>query len=827
MNFQLKNLVLPTLLTVLAGCDSSSSNTANTSNNSAPVLSSPEVFETEYSTYAEVYDISTDQNVMQVQYTFQESDTFENGAKHFDIDLLKGFTDPDEGQLLTVDNFQYVWVGPDCSDTIVAAANYPEICEPILTPLGYEVGQTDIDFEDKQIIKKAQNYPITDEIMYGFKIKQSVLTVTPTEFAPILFQDEVSVVNISFDISDGITSVKHYILAKIVGKNSAPQFLELNPDGSPSLVNEETVPVIPEPVTVSEKGDKVTINLLEGVFDQDIYNNQVFARQVGDLDNYYTYHNDNSYSVEKLGVQGVTANITYDGVTAPAGSFTTTNAINDPITGDMTGFELTFDPSVFADQLEKGEEGTITYNFFVTDGNADNKTARTATFIVKGANLFNAPEFTADLVKTISAHDDMITFDLLEGVLDADGDPMEVIDLVTPVEAQQFGITVNNDGTISVDPYGFLYLSEDQSEKFSFTYKVTDGTLTSEERTFELNIAPADVNLVRDGTFESGAFDNGWVQQTGGPDGTVLNANGAFSGSFGVTTLVDNSAVRLTAPGIIPGKITEDDNFYVTWQTKTSDSTVPYANVTLLVKNPVDNSNIYPAEYSTMRGVRSQVLHTVDFLKDNFFTDPAKEIALQFSGLKDTTLDDVRMVPYRFNQQRNLVKGANGHFNDGTAPDWVMSTNDATIALTEDANRYGNDIETLYGLEAKSTASWTAIRLMPEGIKQGTFKKGIRYVVEFDFKNVNGPEAIEVKLIDQTSGNYLASPKNRISQSTTLWQNLRFHFVTDTESTYFNGAIASDPDFDWSLADDVRLEIIMKDNATFNIDNVRLYPVPE
>jgi hypothetical protein len=325
-------------------------------------------------------------------------------------------------------------------------------------------------------------------------------------------------------------------------------------------------------------------------------------------------------------------------------------------------------------------------------------------------------------------------------------------------------------------------------------------------------------------------FDNGWVQQSGGAAGTELNAASAYSGSFGVETLVNDSGVRATQDGITQGQITENDSFYVSWQSKSrpaSDGgTGAWTNVVLLIKNAFDNSNVHDAQFSTMRGVYSQVLHTVDYAPDNFFAGDTP-FELDFTAKQSVTIDDVKLVKYRSNTQRNIVDGNDGHFNAGTAANWMMSAPDASIAITEDANMTNSQTATLYGLEATSGASWNALRLMPAGIDQGTFKKGIRYVVEFDFQNTGGPEALEVKLIDQTSGNYIVSPKNQISVSPTQWQNLRFHFVTDTDSTYFNGAIASDPDFDWSLADDVRLEVVMAPNTTFNIDNVRIYPVPE
>ncbi|WP_440875091.1 hypothetical protein [Thalassotalea sp. PLHSN55] len=844
MNFKLKHWVVPTLLTMLAGCNSSDSDEAA---NQAPQLTMPELLETEYSTLQEVYDISTDQNVMQAQYTFNESDTFDNGAVHFDIDLLKGFTDADDGQLLSIKNFKYVWVGPDCSDTIVAAANYPEICEPILTPLGYEIGQADLLFEDRKIIRKAQNYPITDEILYGFEMKQTVLTVTPKEFVPILYQDEVSVVNISFDVTDGIDSVRHYVLAKIVGENVAPEFLELEADGSPVMVDGETQPLAPHEVDVSEKSEKVTVNVLEGIYDQDIYQNEAFAREVGDLDDYYVYHTDTSYNQENININFNITNITFDGVTQPVDadgnevSFTNTMRVEDPITGRLIGFEISFDPTKFADQLARGEVGIVTYNFTVTDGNnADNVTERTATFRVQGANLQNEPAFEGPLEKEIFAHADITTFDLLEGVLDLDGDPMEIIDVVVPPEAEVFGIGVAADGSIVVDPYAFLYIEKGETEEFNFAYKITDGTLTSAERMFTLTIKGADVNLVIDGTFEDGVLGEHWKTSNGtnaeDPAGVVVNTDSAFTGNYGVETLVNDVGIRLHADGIKQDEITEDDSFYVSWQSKSrpvaEGGVGKWENIVVSIKNAFTNANVYTPVFSTMRGVYSQTLHTVDFLPDNFFEED-EPIEIKLSGKQSITFDDVRLVKYRSTEARNLVKGNDGHFNSGTAANWAMSDADSTIAVTEEANQDDSNTQTRYGLELTNGANWNSARLLPNGIKQGTFKSGIRYIVEFDFQNTGADtsnlEALELKLVDQTSGNFIASPKNRLSKSTTEWQDLRFHFVTDSETVYFgnNKPLASDTEFDWSLADDVRLDITMPPNTTFNIDNVRIYPVPE
>lgn len=835
MNFQLKYLLLPTLLTVLAGCDDSSSS----STNEAPVLATPEALETEYSTYQSVYDVSTELDVMQVQYTFQETDTFTN-VDYYDIDLLKGFIDPDNNALLTIKNMQFVWTGPDCSDTLVTAANYPEICEPILTSLGYEIGQTGLVFSDIEIIRDAQNLPKTDGIMYGFELKQSVLRVTPTEFIPVLYQDEKSVVSISFDISDGIDSTKHYVLATVVGKNVAPEFIQLNDDGSPKLITTDTgekvkAPVLEHNVPVSEKGEDVTIDILAGIYDEDIYKNQVIAREVGDLDEYYTHYNDNSYRVENLGIQGVTANITFDGVTdpRPAKPFTEEMAVRDPITNALIGYNLTFKPYVFADQLEKGQEGTVTFNFFVTDGNGDNSVARSATFVVTGANEFNEPEFKEDLIAAMKTNGDITTFDLLEGVLDADGDEMEVINLVVPPEAEQFGITVTQDNTIVVDPYAFLYLNKGEQEVFNFTYNIMDSTSrVSALRTFTLGISAANVNLVNNGTFESGVWDNGWKQQTpdAGTPRTAINAEGAYTGNFGVEMLVNDTAIRLLPEGIAQGEIGADESFYVTWQTKSKPfaegGTGPYTNVVLTVKDATSttDANVYSPVFSKMPGVHTQVLHTVDFPANDFF-DEGKNIALNFQAKASATIDDVAMVKYKFSQQRNLVK--EGTFTNGTAPSWE-TTGTAVLSLTEDANRYSNDSETQYGLEVVNGANVSELRLTVPGLKQGTLKKGIRYVLEFDFRNkANGKDSFQATLADTVSGNNVRKTLTSLSTSPTLWQNVRFHFVNDSDSRDENGPLATDPTFDWSVVDNAIVSLKIAAGVTIQIDNVRLYPVPE
>ncbi|MER2493785.1 hypothetical protein [Catenovulum sediminis] len=831
MNIKYKHLILPAAVAALFGCGGSNSNSDNMGSGTgdAPIFDAS-IFSAdgEIGEFVEVFDPSTNSNVMQLQYIFNESDTFDGGSKTYDIDLLKGFSDP-EGDALRVTNLQFVWDGPDCSDTIVAAVNYLEYCAPFLTEAGFEIGES-ITFQEREEVRRIQGFPRTNELLYGFDLKQTVLRVTPSEFIPVLFQDEVSVVNISFDVTDGTSSVEHRLLAKVVGENSEPRFIQLDAQGNPLIVSGEEQPVEPHNQRVSEKGANVSVNLLAGIYDADVQYNRTFTRQVGDLDSYYQYKNTNQYRVEKIGVNiNLADGFTCSGVDCTGlPSFASTQRVEDPITGDLSEFNLVFNPSVFADSLAKGEEATITYTFNVTDGNANNTVERTATFVVLGANEFNEPEFTGPLEKTVLASDDIVTFDLFEGIIDLDGDDLSIDSVTIPAESDVFGISVNQEtGEVRVDPYAFLYLDDGETETFTLSYIVSDGLLVSESRDFNLTVKASEANLLADGTFESGVLDNGWTSVT--PEGITVSEFGAYSGDMGASVAIDNSVLRLNSNGISQGKIEENDRFFITWQSENAGTTAGvWANITATVKSPqsAGNTNLLPAYFSAMRGTLNQVLHTADFVADEDFTVDSN-IELTFQTREGITYDDVRMITYDYVQARNLINGADNNFNDGTAPNWNVNVATASATVTEEANRFDVDGQTLYGLSVSTGADWAALQLQPEGIKQGTFKSGIRYVVEFDFQNTGGPDNLTLTLIDEDSGNTLKSPKNFISQQSTLWQSMKFHFVTDTDSEFFAGAIASDPSFDWSTAENVRLEIALPPNTAFNIDNVRMYPVPD
>lgn len=831
MNIKYKHLLLSAAVAAMYGCgnSSSSSDNAGSGSGTAPTFNAS-IFETdgEIGNYTEAFDPSTGLSIMQLQYTFNESDTFNGANETFDIDLLKGFTDP-EGDSLRVANLQFVWDGPDCSDTIVAAVNYAEFCQPFLTEAGFEIGES-ITFLEREDVRRIQGVPRTNEVLYGFDLKQTVLSVTPSEFAPVLFQDQVSVVNISYDVTDGTNSVKHYLLAKVVGENSAPRFVQLDAQGNPLIISGEEQIIEPSSLSVSEKDSRVSVNLLAGIYDADVQYNRTFARTVGDLDSYYQHKDTNQYRAERIGVNINLSNgftCTGDADCTGLPNFASTERVEDPITGDLTAFNLSIDPSVFADILVKGEELTITYTFNVTDGNANNMVERTATFLVLGANEFNEPQFTVPLAKTILASDDIVTFDLFEGILDLDGDDLSIESVTIPDESDVFGISVNQvTGEVRVDPYAFLYLENGNEETFTLSYAVSDGLLVSETRDFNLTVKASEANLITDGTFESGSLDNGWLSAT--PEGISVSDVGAYTGDFGTSFAIDNAVLRLGLNGIDQGKIEENDRFYVSWQSENTGTFPPFTNVTATIKAPQSsgNGNLLTPFFSTMRGVSSQVLHTVDFVADDDFTADTN-IELTFQSRLGITVDDVRLVTYDYVPARNLINGDNNNFNNGTAPDWDISVDSASISVTEEANRFPTDGQTLYGLSVATNADWAALQLKPEGIRQGTFKSGIRYVVELDFRNTGGPENMILTLVDEDSGNTIRSPKNRISTQATLWQSLKFHFVTDTDSEFFSGAIASDPDFDWSTAENVRLEFTVPPNVSYDIDNIRMYPVPD
>ena len=168
--------------------------------------------------------------------------------------------------------------------------------------------------------------------------------------------------------------------------------------------------------------------MIEGVFDQDVYDAANLINEVGDLTKIYNIAPRNDYSIETMQVHSFTPP---EGILD--GAYDIIQEFKEGV--GVVSYNLVLDPSVYADQLAKGETEVLSFSYIVSDGTND--VTRTFDFTIKGANEFNEPSFDKAVIdKVVYTNENPQLVDLLEGVTDPEGDKMTLVDLVasTPEE---------------------------------------------------------------------------------------------------------------------------------------------------------------------------------------------------------------------------------------------------------------------------------------------------------------------------------------------------------------------------------------------------------
>ncbi|MCF2950260.1 hypothetical protein L0668_19285 [Paraglaciecola aquimarina] len=846
MKFKYKNLLVPAVMTALYGCGGGTDNEiVKIENKTAPMLdTSVLVVEgyTDAAAYANgdikwmtsTYD--NDDGKLEWEYRFKESaGSFPSNdsrnpepVAHVEIDLLTGISDADNGSALSVENVQFLWEGPNCSDTLGNAPDYPEICDPILEALDLfdaEGNIIDTTFEQEEEIRELQNLPVTNELIYGLELKETSIMVNPSKFAPILRTGQTSQIHLIYKVTDGESSIDRRIKIVIDGEDTAPVFIELNEDGEPILDDDtgERKPFEIKPIVLSEKDEPIKINIAEGIYDQDIEDIEILKGEVGDLTEIYR---SQDYTVERLDVLGVTAP---EGT--PPGVYNPTNDTTKwTEERGIVEYMVEIDPAPYADALNRGDSVDLEFTYQVSDDN--NTTDRSFIVTIKGADVVNPPEFTeAVLDKPMGTNAAITTFDLKEGAFDLDGDNMQVIDFVAADGSTGYGIDLSNPNVVKVDPYGFLDLAPGESRTLSYTYRLTDGLFTSDERTLNINVTGANHNLFHKtnpdyNTFETGSLDGSAWQGGDGVASVAMEA--AASGEYGLNVAADNTFMEIDVAGIEQGKIEEGDDYYISFNSKQNAA---WGGVRVSFNKNGDTNDPFQIENSANGGTNDWVEHSLTYVDANeFFTkDATFDVTFR---LATGTYDNFSMIKYDYQKSRDLIP--DGVFTSGTAGGWAV-TGDVTLAVTEEANRVQNTDDLQYGLEATAGPGGGTLYLDSNNLIQGGIKKGMRYILQFDLSNPtysdpNGanPSPLLARIVDEETGNWVR--KGAFAKpSSTEWNTYAYHLNTQSIGTDWNGNLgkyASDVDFDWENAK-VRVEINIPGGQTFEIDNIKLFPVPQ
>lgn len=312
-----------------------------------------------------------------------------------DVDLLGTASDPDTNDQLTVQNLQV-------SVTVNGQA-------------------VDRDFSDILITEGGT----------------SRLDLSQLQF---LGEGETGLITLSYNVSDGTTSVPAQVTVSLTGANDAPTV------SGPLILN------------FSEGGGDATFDLLEGIIDPD---------DQGQL--------QVSNFVVSNGETGAA-------VSAQAGGGPVFNT-NDP-RFMLNGNSLRIDADA-ANNLRDGETETVQFSYDVTDSSGAVIT-RTGSITFTGRN--DAPVSDGPLIDEMSEDDGTVVFDLLDGVSDPDaGDTLRIEDFVITSEPMD-GVTREGE-QLSIDGAAFEALNDGESFDITFQYRVVDDDGASVTRTGTITVS--------------------------------------------------------------------------------------------------------------------------------------------------------------------------------------------------------------------------------------------------------------------------------------------------------------------------------------------------
>jgi len=160
---------------------------------------------------------------------------------------------------------------------------------------------------------------------------------------------------------------------------------------------------------------------------------------------------------------------------ADANDSTTFALVSGPAKGTLTlaaNGVFTFDPAGAFNSLADGATETVTFTYSVSDGKGGTDT-ETVTITVTGTN--DSPVIGTVAVTT--NEDTVLSGTLTDYVTDVDGDTLTFALVSGPA-----GLTLNADGTYSFNPgTTFQGLDTGESSVQSFTYTVSDGTVTTQK----------------------------------------------------------------------------------------------------------------------------------------------------------------------------------------------------------------------------------------------------------------------------------------------------------------------------------------------------------
>ncbi len=238
--------------------------------------------------------------------------------------------------------------------------------------------------------------------------------------------------------------------------------------------------------------------------------------------------------------------------------------------GDASGVTVNADGTLSVNPnaynyLAVGESVTLTYTYNVVDLNGGS-TPTSATITINGVN--DAPVVSAAVTAAFTEDAAPQTINLLQNASDVDlSDSLSVANLQETSGGNASGVTLNSDGTLSVNPNAYNYLAAGQTLTLNYTYNVIDGNggVTPTTATLTItgqNDAPVAVADIASGNEDTVITGNVLTNDSDPDAGAVLSVS-KYSFSVGPLTFTANAGETLNT---VVGKLVigADGNFTFT-----------------------------------------------------------------------------------------------------------------------------------------------------------------------------------------------------------------------------------------------------------------------
>ena len=264
----------------------------------------------------------------------------------------------------------------------------------------------------------------------------------------------------------------------------------------------------------------------------------------------------------------------------------------------LNGTVLEIDPDAYG-ALADGESEVVQVAYTVVDEHGAG-VQQTATVTIEGAN--DAPEIENPIVVDATEDDADFVVDLLAGATDAEGDGLQIQNLVL-VTGNAAGVTING-ATLEVAPDAYNFLPIGQAAEIVYSYDIVDGagavapqtaTVTidgvndapvaaGETLTFEEDGDPVGAANVLANESDPDAGDSVFVAMAGGVAvGTPFLVT-ATSGRSGMATFQADGSVAFDPSGFGDLAAGETDSVTIDYQVTDNHGGVADATVTVVVQ---------------------------------------------------------------------------------------------------------------------------------------------------------------------------------------------------------------------------------------------------